>query len=48
MKKCRRCGEEIPNQEYENSVGTGFCYGCWVNHLTDCQRIKEGRGVEQP
>lgn len=40
--KCRRCGKVIPEVEYWNSAGTGFCYRCWVNHITECQKIKEG------
>jgi len=39
--KCRRCNEEIPDAEYNNPVGTGFCYECWVDHITECQKIVE-------
>lgn len=38
---CRRCKKEIPDEEYNNAVGTGFCYGCWIDHITECQKIVE-------
>lgn len=43
---CKRCGKQILKSEYENAVGTGFCYGCWVNFITDCQAIREGEMKE--
>ena len=37
--ECRRCHAVIPHDEYYNPVGTGYCYGCYVNYTSECPKL---------